>query len=162
MSDTSLFTFSKPTDLDKFAAAVAVHAPHQLPLIRAVRDGQLNLIQPGRGAQVPQKILDRPSRPIVVLIGDDDDMSTGPAAWACALRVRRWALTGMIHAAAGEAQHYEHALMGVLLTGRFLLVETSMVHHGAWKEFLDVKISTLSVISRTGVHPTVTPKEAMN
>ena len=162
MRNSSHYVINKRTELIKLTAFVAANAPYQLPVWRAARDGLINLIQPQRGAQIPQKMLERTGRPIIILIGDDDDVSTGPAAWACALRVRRWALTGMIHAAAGEPQHYENVLMGALLTRRFLLIETSMVHHAAWKEFLNVKIATQSVISRTGVHPTVTPREAMN
>jgi hypothetical protein len=162
MLKTPLFSFTKREDIERVTAAVAAHAPFALPLYRAARDGLLNLIQPERGAQVPLKMLERPGRPIVVLIGDDDHQSTGPEAWACALRVRRWARAGMIHAAGGEAQHYENALAGALLTGRFLLVETSMVHHAGWKGFLDPRIPTLNIISRTGVHPTPTAREAMN
>lgn len=162
MLKTPQFSFTNRADLEKVAAAVAVHAPFALPLYRAARDGLLNIIHPGRGAQVPSKMLERPGRPVLVLIGDDDDQSTGPSAWACGLRVRRWAQAGMIHAAGGEAHHYENALAGALLTGRFLLVETSMVHHAAWKNFLDTKVPVLNVISRTGVHPAPPAPEAMN
>jgi hypothetical protein len=162
MQASPQFAFTERSDLEKITAAIAIHSPFALPIYRAARDGLINLIQPGRGAQVPQKMLDRPDRPVIVLVGDDDDQSTGPEAWACGLRVRRWARAGMVHAAAGEAQHYQNALAGALLTRQFLLVETSMIHHAAWKNFLDTKIPVLNVISRTGVHPALTPREAMN
>ena len=162
MQKPEVYSFSNRAELEKVTAAVAVNAPYALPIYRAARDGLINLIQAGRGAQIPQKMLERPGRPIVVLISDDDYQGTGPAGWFCGLRCRRWARGCMIHAAAGEAQHYEIALKGALLTGRFLLVETSMDQHAAWKSFLDPKIPTLTIISRTGVHPAWVARETMN
>lgn len=162
MQHSSKFAFTKRTDLEEITAAVAVQAPFALPIYRAARDGLINLIQPGRDVQIPQKLLDRPRRPIVVLIGDDDYESSGPEAWACGLRVRRWARAGMIHAAGGEAEHYENALAGALLTGRLLLIETSMAQHSIWKTFLGSRIPVLNIVSRTGVHPAPVARETMN
>ena len=153
MRNPPSFTFARKTDLEKVTAAVAVHAPHALPVYRAARDGLIIMIQPGRDAQVPSKLLDQPSRPILVLISDDDYRSTGPGGWSCALRVRRWAKGAIIHAAAGEAQHYEIALAGTLLAARFVLVETSASQQSAWQALLSPKMPILNIIPRDGVHP---------
>lgn len=153
MLDPRSFTFARKTDLEKVTAAVAVHAPHALPVYRAARDGLIIMIQPGRGVQVPSKLLDQRSRPVLVLISDDDYESSGPKGWTCALRVGRWAKGGIIHAAAGEAEHYELALAGTLLAARFVLVETSASQQAEWQALFSPKMPILNIVPRDGVHP---------
>ena len=153
MQDPSSLKFTQRADLERVTAAVAVHAPHALPIYRAARDGLLLLIQPGRSAQIPTKMLGRGERPIFVLIGDDDYQSTGPDGWSCALRVRRWARAGMIHAAAGRVEHYENALAGAFVARWFLMVETSADQQSSWQNFLYPRMPILNIVPRDGVHP---------
>lgn len=75
-------------------------------------------------------------RPVILLIGDDDDAATGPLSWRCARPAGRWAAAVMVHGAGPKAEHYQAAITAVALVRRVLLVETSSTHVMAWARFL--------------------------
>ncbi len=67
--------------LDDIAAALTTAAPHQMPLIHAVRAGLIALVTPNRDATSGfLRETKRLSRPTLLLIGDDDHAATGPPA----------------------------------------------------------------------------------
>ena len=144
-------TITAQDDLDRMIAAVAQSAPWLLPLYRAVRAGQINVIEPRRAATVKKALLADTRRPCIVLLGDDDYESTGPAGWACARRVKAWSTVAFLHAAAGEPHHYEAAVVASAASRRLLLVETSSTHRDAWLHFLAPK--PVHVIATHGDEP---------
>jgi hypothetical protein len=140
--------------MDRLAAVYATLAPHRLPLIRAARDGLINLIEPQRDATIPSRLLDDQRRPVVVLIGDDDHAPTGPAGWACARRLRYWGRAAMIHAAGGKTEHYETIVIGAALHQHTVLIETDTAHQAAWLAFLQPHMGCMVIACRPGdAHP---------
>ncbi|MCF3947792.1 hypothetical protein AiwAL_15965 [Acidiphilium sp. AL] len=140
--------------MDRLAAAMATLAPHRLPLIRAARDGLITLIQPRRNTTIPSRLLNDQARPAVILIGDDDYTSTGPAGWTCARRVRFWGRAAMIHAAAAEPEHYETIVIAAALHQRSVLIETDSTHQPAWITFLQPAMGCLIIACPPGQsHP---------
>ena len=137
MNDITAIT--APQDIDRIIAAVAQIAPWLLPLYRAVRAKEINLITPYRGATIRKTILADARRPCIVLIGDDDYRSTGPEGWPCARRVKAWSAQAIVHAAGGEQPHYEAAVTAATACSRLLLVETSSACRDAWLAFLAPK-----------------------
>jgi hypothetical protein len=149
--------------LENITNVIAAHVPYQLPLYRAARDGVIGLIVPERDGIIPKRYLENTHRPIVVQIGDDDYKSTGPDGWACARRLRYWARGAIVHAAAGEEQHYSEAVRGALLTQRFLMIETNTAHEPAWSQLLSPHMPVLRILSREGLpHPKRLAASEMN
>lgn len=147
------------TDLDRIIAAVAQITPWAVPLYRAVRAGDINLITPQRDAQVQKAVLANTRRPCVVLLGDDDYRSTGPAGWACARRVRAWGGGAVLHATGGEARHYEAAVAAAVAYQRLILVETASTQQDAWLAFLAPKPVHLITNRDSAPHPATPNKE---
>ena len=89
------------------AAAATGGAGHMAELLRFVRRGGMALVQPqDRAALVSISMLKLAPRPVLVVIGDDDYASTGPAGWACARRLLHWSQWACIHAAGAEVAQY--------------------------------------------------------
>jgi hypothetical protein len=125
-----------PEEMDRAAVVLADIAPHSLPLIRAARQGLLGLAAMQRGVAPPRRLIEQATRPLCVLIGDDDDAATGPAAWPGARWLSYWARAAIVHAAGGKPEHYTMAVAGALAHSRLLLVETSTEFEGAWCRLL--------------------------
>ncbi len=75
-----------------------------LPLFRAARDGLLGIVSPTRpdtpvGAKQFECVARGGTRPIVILVQEDDDNAVGPAGWKYALKFRWWAAAAIVHAA---------------------------------------------------------------
>lgn len=116
-----------PAAQDRLIGAIAANTPWLLPLIRAASAGKVSLAFVRRGAswceinQIERWV----RRPTIAIIGDDDDLSSGPTGFPCARRLARyWARAVLVHAAGGLAEHYELALAGAHTYRRVLLVET--------------------------------------
>ena len=95
-------------------------------------------------------------RPELVLIGDDDEAPTGPSGWGQAGRLLKWARYILIHAAGGRVEEYQEAVAVALITGRFLLIETSSAFSEAWRAVAiaaqpNVRIGM--ILARNGKHP---------
>lgn len=90
-----------------FARAIAhgeaVGCPHMAELLRPAMRGELNLVVPMRDTRMPPlHRMERHGRPVVVIVGDDDYASTGPAGWACAAKLRSWARFAIVHGSGAE------------------------------------------------------------
>ncbi len=142
-------------DLDRFTALAAAAAPHWLPLARAVRGGMIGLHVPRRetAGRFINTIIG--PRPALVLVGDDDDASSGPAGWRCAERLARWARGGIVHGSGAEDAHYQLATAAAALFSRFALVECNSANHDAWASlFLDQGVPVMGILPRDGLpHP---------
>jgi hypothetical protein len=148
------FRISNQKQLDRLVSAIAVHAPYKLPLYRAIRSGEINLVQPERCAELPAALLQDRKRAVVILIGDDDGVETGPPGWVCTKTLQRWGLGALIHGAGGEAEHYQFAVTGALLVRRFVIVECASIHQPAWELALAPLMGTLTIrASGDGLHP---------
>jgi hypothetical protein len=124
----------KPGDLARMAAAVSLHAPHYLPIMREVCAGRLALVQPAREGIVSVGRLKRMGRPVIFVIGDDDYLSTGPGGWASVDRLMAWAAHIIIHGAAGYVEHYAAIALAAQVTGRLLLIECASAQVQAWRD----------------------------
>jgi hypothetical protein len=123
-------------------------------LFRAVRDRQINLIVVARNMAISDEALNRSQKPMVVLLGDDDGASSGPAGFRSWRRLKSWAGCGLIHAAAADVETYTVAIAMAVLQGRLLLIETSSAQEPAWAEALQAAgIPAVGVLPRGGVHP---------
>jgi len=148
---------STRAQIERVAAIIAAVAPYQLPLLRAARDGLLALCGPTRAGSPPWRILESTRRPIIILIGDDDGESTGPAGWACAKHLRCWGKSAMVHAAGGLAEHYETAVSGAMTARRYILVETTSEHRAAWERLLAPGMPVLSIRPDEGSSHPISP-----
>jgi hypothetical protein len=153
----------KPDQIDRLIALC-----HDLGLVgrqqllRAVRRGEIGIVEPARGAMVPLKLLERSLLPTIAIIGDDDYASTGPAAWPATRRLFRWAAGAMIHATGADAASYQFAIDITLRCRRFLLIETSTAHMRAWGDALQARhIPFIGLQPPSGSHPIMPPKGAM-
>jgi len=153
----------KPDQIDRLIALC-----HDLGLVgrqqllRAVRRGQIGIIEPARGAVVPLKLLERSLLPTIAIIGDDDYASTGPSGWPATRRLFRWAAGAMIHATGADAASYQFAIDITLRCGRFLLIETGTAHMREWGDALQARhIPFIGLQPPSGSHPVMPPKGAM-
>lgn len=111
---------------------VARVAPWRLPLYSAAMAGQIRLVEMMTDSPLP-KALERPGKPIVVLIGDDAETPLGPAGWRCTRRLRRSARCAIVHATGGERKHYSTAVVAAGMAGYLALIETNSEHADAWR-----------------------------
>ena len=140
-------------EIDRLVNVTAQLGPWAMPVIEALQAGIIGVQMLQRTERAPLGDMRRAPLPLLILIGDDDDASTGPDGWRPALAAIRWARGAILHAAGGEAAHYETAVMGTLATGRMLLIETSTQHAPAWATALG-STPTLFIIPRDGKpHP---------
>lgn len=123
--------------LDRVGAVLADVAPHQLPLIRAVRDGRITLVIPERDTPWPKRAVEAIRKPAILVLGDDDGRSIGPSGWRCANAAVRWPRSVLVHAAGGAAAHYEAVVAAALMVQRVLLVETDSEHVAEWRGLLE-------------------------
>ena len=130
------------------------------PLLRAARDGALNLVMVAGGEPVPARALAF-QRPTVLLLADDHPDATGPDRWKQAAVLLRWARSGMFHATGGQELHYLGATVAAVGTGRLLLVEMRSEHHRAWFDLtrrVAPKLQLLNLLPvNGGVHPIAGP-----
>lgn len=137
----------------------------------AARSGDFRLpvatwVQAGAGAAVfisaataawPKSAIKKCRRlPTIVTIaadmGQDDDPL--PSAWACLPGLVRWAERAsiLLHAAAGEADHYRVATQEAERRGKVLIVECTPRTLPAWVDALP-KGTMLAIVPRGGRHP---------
>lgn len=134
--------------IDRMAAVAASVTPHHLPLFRAVRAGLIELVMPRResGWRFLNEA-DARRRPVLVLIGDDDHASTGPAGWRCARRLPHWTRAAVVHGTGGEAAHYAAAVGFAIGHGRVVMVETDSAHLAQWMAPFANRVPLLTVRS---------------
>lgn len=127
--------YFRSQQLDEFIwRAEQAGAGWLVPLLRAARRGDLQLLMAPAGGRLPLGLLKpaKHSRPTVVVLGDDAGPSAGPAAFPQARRLFRWASWVMLHSAGGEPWHYACAAEAATLMRRALVVETSTAGLPAW------------------------------
>jgi hypothetical protein len=139
-------------EIGRMIEIAAQLGPWTMPVLDALRAGQITLALLRRDQRAPLDTMRRSALPVLAWIGDDDELSCGPDGWRPALPAAHWARAAMIHAAGGEAHHYAHLAAGTILTGRMLLVETSSRHAAAWQTLLAGK-SVLTILPCGGSHP---------
>jgi hypothetical protein len=157
-----LFRGCKPSDIARSVAlAEQAQQPGLAELLRELLTGTFSLVSAsGRTALVNPDELARAQHACVVLIGDDDYASSGPAGWRCAETIAAWARCAVIHAAGASAETYHEAVQGARLLGRAALIETDTAHAEEWAS-LFVGKPALLVLPREGAHPVLPPRSAM-
>lgn len=124
-----------------------------VPLFEAVRSGSMALIYvTDRTATVSLQAVKQLSKPVLILIGDDDGKATGPAGWACAVSVTGWAKRAVVHGCGAEPDHYRAATVGAIASRRLVMVETESRYIAEWTALLE-PTPTLVIAPRGGVHP---------
>ena len=102
------------------------------PIYRAALAGELGaVIEALPHSRVPREALWHKA-PTVAVIADDAGLSSGPSDFPDAERLFGWARRVMIHAAGGEAFHYEWVVEAARLFGRVVMVETTTAAEAAW------------------------------
>jgi hypothetical protein len=91
-----------------------------------------------------------------VLIGDDDGLQRGAAAWkGYAFRMARWASHVMLHAAGAEPDHYEGAVRAAEGGALVLAIDTCPTSASSWLRVLAAipPRPTLIIWPKDGIHP---------
>ena len=102
------------------------------PIYRAALAGDLGaIVEVLPGGRVPREALWSDAATVAV-IADDAGLSRGPADFPDAERLFAWARRVMIHAAGGEAFHYEWTVKAARIFRRVLMVETTTAAEPAW------------------------------
>ena len=153
----------KRNDLARASVAVEqAGQPGLAELIRAASHGIIALMMVSdRTVSVSKRELTGCTRPLVVVLGDDDYSGSGPSGWLCAKRVAEHTACAVIHASGATAETYAQAWMGARLTGSCALIETDTEHAHAWAELWKGK-SVLLVWPRGGVHPVMPNRSAVH
>lgn len=160
MSGDPFLVTDAPAMARMINATQQANAPH-VPIFQAAMSGAIALVMVSdRKVPLPLKRMERERRPVLVLIGDDDYASTGPAGWHCARKAAAWTRAALIHGAAGHPDHYQAAVANTLMHGRFLMVETAAAHLHAWAALLATK-PALVITPTGGQHPLPPPREAL-
>lgn len=146
---------AKPDQIDRLiAAAATMNLPGRVELLRAVQSGAINLVETERHTAAPMQAIERSSRPVVMLLGDDDYASTGPSGWAAWERLSFWARGAMVHATGADAHSYRLAIGSALIQRRMLLIETDSAHAHAWGAARHKRnIPGIGLVPPNGVHP---------
>ena len=110
---------------------------HMLPVVAAVRDYRLALVQIGddTSVKVPKDI---ERRPILVIVGDDTDQSRGPAAFheKSLRRFIRECKNVVLHCAEALPEHYAYAARSAVTERRCLVIESRPAHEVEWMAFV--------------------------
>jgi hypothetical protein len=148
----------RPEDRSRFDRGIGVLQCagdyYHVPLIEAAKAGLIDLVfTADRAARPPLGRMRRSTRPVLFLLGDDDECSSGPDGWRCAQQLTRWARGAIVHGSGGKAEHYKLAISEALTVGRFLVVDTASRHVDAWMALLP-RVQALAIVPRQGSHPT--------
>ena len=147
--------FQSGSDIDRLIAlSVAQDAGHRAHLLRAVKRGEIITLEPHRKSHIPKSVLRSAPLPTLVIIGDDDHASTGPAGWTATQRVLKWARAAMIHGAGADIRSYQMVIDMTVKYKRVALIETESRYVAAWGEvFLSKGIPSVGIIPSDGPHP---------
>jgi hypothetical protein len=127
-------------------------------LYRGLRDGRFALLPIGPDCSASRfKAWARLTRnkPAIAMIGDDDGLDRGPAAWPRAARILRWARGIMLHGSGAEVAHYEVAIVAAQMLGRYCIIETTSALLPVWATLIKTlpPVPTLVIHPREGQHP---------
>lgn len=123
-------------------------------LLEAVRARSIDMaFASNRSAALPWGRIRKSPRPVLILIGDDDDTPTGPDGWLFARKFTSWARGAIVHGAGAKREHYELAVQGAVACRQFLVIDTASRHVTAWLGLL-ANVQTLVIYPADGVHPT--------
>ena len=149
------FEITDPAATDRLnAAAYPAGFVGRVELLRVVRNREIALVESDRKADVPERVLAETTKPLIVVLGDDDYQSTGPTGWAAVPGLLRWAKGALIHGTGADVPSYRAAIGMALLARRFLLIETDSAHAREWGNALLVQgIPFLGLLPSEGVHP---------
>jgi hypothetical protein len=151
-------------DLSRIVACAATSGrSHHADLLRQASSGRFNLVQVDRTSIPPTRWLKHSRRPVLVMIGDDDYASTGPAGWAALPKLLRWAHSAMIHGTGADVASYRAAAGMAVTAKRFLLIETSSAFVDAWAAVLSAaRIPSIALRPPAGgLHPLPLDRRAM-
>jgi hypothetical protein len=131
-------------------------AEHHVVLLEAAAAKRLAYTALGsRLARPNLHALNKAAGPALVLLGDDDGDTTGPAGWVALPQLTTWARYAVIHGTGGDRPTYQLAISMAQEVGRLLLVETSSDAVEPWTRALTrAGVRTLCFVpSGGGVHP---------
>ena len=99
--------------------------------------------------------LNKAKQPALIVVGDDDNRTTGPMGWAATAQMMQWARGCLLHATGADQRSYALAVTMAEDLGRLLLVETSSDAAEAWLSVLQGADVPTVLLRPTGdgVHP---------
>lgn len=151
-----VFDIHAADEIDRLIAlAVSMSCVGRVELLRAVRAGVISLVELERDAALPVRAMQKLRRPVLLLVGDDDYASTGPAGWATTRRLSYWAKGAMVNATGADVPSYRAAISMALTYRRFVLIETDTAHAEEWANALVARrIQCIGLLPGDGVaHP---------
>ena len=107
---------------------------HRVPLLQALYHGEIGFLEVARrgsGGKL-KTFIAGVKHPAIVLLGDDDEASTGPAGWAVAERAFRWARGIILHGSGAQVEHYSDAVTAAKGVGQLVMVECTTTNLDAW------------------------------
>jgi hypothetical protein len=154
----------KSNQIDRLIAhASTMDLPGRVELLRAAREGMIDLVEIQRKAEAPMRTMERSLRPVIMVLGDDDYAATGPSGWAGWQRLSYWARGAVVHATGADIVSYRMAIGLALVARRFLLIETDSAHAHDWGRALHRRnIPAVGLLPPNGVHPTAPTREMVN
>ena len=142
--------------LQRVAARIVKEGWPSAPLFVAAAESRIALVHiQDRSFPWPAATIARLTRPTVILVSGDPgwgETSYGPNQWRCAKPLRRWAVAGVLHGAAGRPEHYRDAVARAQRIGRLAFIETTSALAWSWDEFLS-PLPMTTILPVTGVHP---------
>ncbi len=164
---SDVFVLDTERDLDQLIAATNTAGfPGREALYRLVRQRRLLVMECTRDAVFSIKLLKAQTKPVVVLLGDDDYQTTGPSAWVSLPKLLRWAKRGVLHATGGDARTYEMAASLAMVCRRLILVETSSAAMAEWgRAFTAARPSVpfVGIVPPAGeAHPVIPDRSAQH
>lgn len=121
---------------DGLNRAIQVSPPHLQVILEATRDGHIRF---GHVRQNEGAFTFPSGKPIVLLVGDDYDLSWGPQAFSktSLRRFLQGASSAVVVSGAPELTPYSMAVAGAILSGRHsLIIESTERWEGSWVALL--------------------------
>jgi hypothetical protein len=120
-------------DIDLLIAlAASKNCVGHVEMLSAVRSGILSATELlDRGATPPICTIEKGRGPTLLVV-NEDDRATGPAGWAVARRLSRWAKGAVVNAVGDCVRPYRAAIGMTLHYRRVLLIETDTAHAEDW------------------------------
>ena len=132
-----------------------------MPFFLAAQAGRCTIVFLECDEEVPWTLLNR--GPVLVILVDSDDASTGPKGWGKQLdALRAWARGALVLAVNWTPARASLAVEAAVISGAILLVLTDPPHALEWGEALEDSIPTMVIATKEALPGGRPPAGAAN